>query len=52
MLLITVVVFALISKTSFFLTVSKGICFEARVPVLVWMGSRRVEVRYKERQIL
>jgi len=24
----------------FFLTVSKGICFEAKMPVLVWMGIR------------
>lgn len=27
---------------------SKGICFEGRVPVLLWMGSMRVGVQYKE----
>lgn len=27
---------------------NKGICFEGRVSALLWMGSRRVEVRYKE----
>lgn len=45
LLWITAVLFlALTSKTFSLLTVSKGICFEARVPVLVWMRIRRVEV--------